>query len=45
MTDAKTILKMIESVYPANTAKLDEIDGRVAEYIGLFSLGLEARLV
>jgi hypothetical protein len=26
MTDAETILKMIEAVEPADTAKLDEID-------------------
>lgn len=29
MTDAETILKMIETVDPTNTAKLDEIDARV----------------
>lgn len=29
MTDAQTILKMIEAVDPADTAKLDEIDARV----------------
>jgi len=28
----KSILKMIETVDPADTAKLDEIDARVAEY-------------
>lgn len=30
MTDAQTILKMIESVDPSDTAKLDEIDLRTA---------------
>ena len=29
MTDAETILKMIENVDPADTAKLDEIDALV----------------
>jgi hypothetical protein len=29
MTDAETILKMIETVDPTDTAKLDEIDARV----------------
>lgn len=29
MSDAQTILKMIEEVDPADTAKLDEIDARV----------------
>lgn len=33
MTDAKTILKMIETVDPSNTAKLDEIDARVWCYL------------
>jgi hypothetical protein len=31
-TQAETILKMIETVDPTDTAKLDEIDARVAEY-------------
>ena len=34
---AQTILKMIEEVDPADTAKLDELDARVAEYLGVFS--------
>ena len=29
MTEAETILKMIETVDPADTTKLDEIDARV----------------
>ncbi|MCF0055497.1 hypothetical protein [Dyadobacter sp. CY356] len=32
MTDAEMILKMIETVDPADTAKLDEIDARVSAY-------------
>lgn len=33
MSDAQTILKMIEEVDPADTAKLDEIDARVYEFL------------
>src|SRR5689334_14421562 len=33
MTEAETILKMIEAVDPADTAKLDEIDLAVAYYL------------
>lgn len=33
MTDAKTILQMIEEVNPGDEAKLDEIDARVACYL------------
>ncbi len=33
MTDAQTILKMIEEVDPSDTAKLDEIDLRVCAYV------------
>jgi hypothetical protein len=33
MTEAETILKMIETVDPADTEKLDEIDARVGEYL------------
>jgi hypothetical protein len=33
MTEAQIILKMIESVDPADTVKLDEIDARVEEYV------------
>jgi hypothetical protein len=33
MTEAETILKMIESVDPADPAKLDEIDARVKLYL------------
>jgi hypothetical protein len=33
MTEAETILKMIETVDPQDTAKLDEIDARVWCYI------------
>lgn len=35
MTDAEIILKMIEEVDPADTAKLDEIDALVACFIGI----------
>jgi len=33
----KEILELIENVDPDDTAKLDEIDARVAEYLGLYS--------
>lgn len=33
MTDAQTILGMIESVDPSDTAKLDEIDNMVELYL------------
>lgn len=33
MTTAQEILKLIESVDPADTAKLDEIDARVVCYV------------
>jgi hypothetical protein len=33
MSDAKTILEMIEAVSPDDTAKLDEIDARVVCYL------------
>jgi hypothetical protein len=33
MTEAETILKLIESVDPKDTAKLDEIDARVWCYL------------
>lgn len=33
MTEAQTILKMIETVDPSDTDKLDEIDARVGAYI------------
>ena len=36
MTEAETILKMIENADPADTAKLDEIDARVHEYLGYY---------
>jgi hypothetical protein len=32
MTEAETILKMIETVDPADAAKLDEIDARVFDF-------------
>ncbi|QKZ15906.1 hypothetical protein [Spirosoma sp. KUDC1026] len=32
MTDAQTILKLIETVDPADTAKLDEIDARATAF-------------
>lgn len=34
MSDAQTILKMIETVSPDDKAKLDEIDARVGFYLG-----------
>jgi len=36
MTEALDILKMIEEVDPSDTAKLDEIDARVYEYLGFY---------
>ena len=36
MTEAETILKMIENADPEDTAKLDEIDARVHEYLGYY---------
>lgn len=37
MTDAQTILDMIEAVDPADTAGLDEIDARVDCYLARYS--------
>lgn len=34
MTEAQTILRMIEEVDPSDTVKLDEIDARVIPYKG-----------